>query len=377
MCGHVGIAGNLEFKDEATLKRLLVLDYFRGPDSTGLAVIKKDLESHGIVKLPSHPLDLFEMEKFKKLLSAYQSAVFMGHNRAATKGKVNGFNAHPYEFGHIIGCHNGTLDLSSWKALEAEIDENYDVDSQAIFAAIAKLGIKKTVPLLQGAWALVWFDLNEGTLNFLRNDKRPFWYAFTDDFKKIFWASEWEMIDASINMSTHKYKLHTEGAEGYRFWQTPVNLHMKWDIDALRKGSENRPKPTVCELKGKEPAPVATAAGHDPFNRTSNTSPNKPGQTTTTTSTTTFRGKTSASSSADTIVHLFGDKTAPFGDLLSEERFANYAKYGCSWCGTDVAFDDVGITILEHTQSVLCPSCSLETDHNRVYTTDIDKVIAN
>src|SRR3546814_15939897 len=42
MCGHVGIAGKMELKDEALMRRLLVFDYFRGPDSTGFAALRKD-----------------------------------------------------------------------------------------------------------------------------------------------------------------------------------------------------------------------------------------------------------------------------------------------------------------------------------------------
>jgi hypothetical protein len=40
MCGHVGVAGDLALKDEALMKRLLIFDYLRGPDSTGLAAIE-------------------------------------------------------------------------------------------------------------------------------------------------------------------------------------------------------------------------------------------------------------------------------------------------------------------------------------------------
>ena len=95
MCGLVGVAGALEFKDESLFKRMLVFDYFRGTDSTGVAWLKNTGNSD-IVKLPSHPLDLFGMKKFDSGLMGSNSIVFLGHNRAATMGKVNGINAHPF-----------------------------------------------------------------------------------------------------------------------------------------------------------------------------------------------------------------------------------------------------------------------------------------
>ncbi len=373
MCGLIGIAGKLEFKDEATIKRLLIYDYFRGPDSTGIAVVDKEASSAKVVKIASHPLDLFDMNKFKTALIGYQSSVFMGHNRAATRGVVNGINAHPYEFGHIVGAHNGTLDLSSFRALEDALGEKFDVDSQAIFAAIAKLGIKKTVPLLQGAWALVWFDFEEKTLNFLRNKERPFWYAYSKEFDRIFWASEWPMIDAALKLSAQGYDLHTDPEKGYRFWQTPEDMHLKFDIEKLRAGGDSRPKPVACELKGKAPAPVVTTAtaGTSPFPHNNNTGSGS-GSGGRTTSTTTSRG-TLHTSTSDTLVHLFGNKTAPFAGFITAEKFAEMAKYGCSWCGTDVEFEEVGVTVFERDNTVLCPSCSSGAQgHSRVYTTDLE-----
>lgn len=371
MCGLVGIAGKLEFKDEATVMRLLVYDYFRGPNSTGIAVIDKDHTSAKVVKIASHPLDLFDMNKFKEALSGYKSSVFMGHNRAATRGAVNAINAHPYEYGHIVGCHNGTLDLSSVRALEDALDEKFDVDSQAIFAAIAKLGIKKTVPLLQGAWALVWFDFEEKTLNFLRNKERPFWYAYSKEFDHIFWASEWPMIDAALKLSAQGYELHTDPEKGYRFWATPENMHLKFDIEKLRAGGDAMPKPVAVELNGKAPAPVVktATAGTSPFPQDRQGSGSGYGGTT---STTTSRG-TLHTSMADTLVHLFGNKTAPFAGFITAEKFAEMAKHGCSWCGTDVDFEDVGVSVFERDGAVLCPSCGCgDKGHSRVYTTDLE-----
>lgn len=370
MCGLVGIAGKLEYKDEATMKRLLVFDYFRGPDSTGFAALRND-ETYKVAKIASNPIDLFDMKKFQDALSGHNSLVFLGHNRLATKGGVNNYNAHPYSFpkadgtGDIVGAHNGTLDHSSWKALEAALGEIYEVDSMAVIACIAKLGIEATVPLLQGAWALVWFDTSDNTVNFLRNKERPLWYAYTEDFNHLFWASEWATIHAAVNMAaTPGYKLYEK--EGYRFWSAKEDWWYKFDLADLKDGFKERPKPRVKELKGKEPTPAYSyhCAGTSPFQR-------KPGTEITThsstpTSTTTHshvshihdHKKDKKDKESVSVLHLQGTKVQPFGEFLTKEEFDKIAKYGCSWCQTDVEYEEPGVQVYTAQDMVLCPTCA-------------------
>lgn len=370
MCGHVGIAGKLEFKDEATMKRLLIYDFFRGPDSTGFAAMRNTKEVI-VTKIASNPIDLFDMKKFATALSGHNSTVFLGHNRLATKGVVNNYNAHPYQFDHITCAHNGTLDQSSWKALEDALGEKYEVDSMAIAAAISKLGIEATVPLLQGAWALVWIDSNEGTLNFLRNDQRPFWYAYTEDFTKLFWASEWPMIDAATRMSSATpYKLHSDPEKGYRFWATKEDLWYRFNIEELKKGSEGRPKPHVKELKGKVPPPVVTyTGGYHPFHRTTHQTHVTPIKET---SKTTLIGSTDSEVRDNvSILHVRGTKAAPFAGFLTKQEFTDIAKYGCSWCQASVEFDQIGVQVFKKQNMVLCPSCSPDNEVSRIYLNNI------
>src|SRR3546814_6662079 len=72
MCGHVGIAGKMELKDEALMRRLLVFDYFRGPDSTGFAALRKD-GTHRLAKIASNPLNLFDMKRFSERSEEHKS----------------------------------------------------------------------------------------------------------------------------------------------------------------------------------------------------------------------------------------------------------------------------------------------------------------
>lgn len=351
------MAGVLETRDEATMKRLFVLDYFRGPDSTGLAALRKNGEVK-ITKIASHPFDFFETKGCTTVLSAYNSTVLLGHNRAATRGKVNSFNAHPYEYGHIVGAHNGTLDHTSWKDLEDKLGHETDVDSMAIFECIATFGIEETVPLLRGAWALVWMDLNDGTLNFLRNKERTFWYCYTKDFKKLIWGSEHEIISGALGLAPTDYDLYTD-KDGNGYFSTVPDWLYSFNLDELNKGYSSRPKAKVKEIKGKEPLPVVTyGSGGSPF---------QGGASGGTSKTTTHGTTTKQQSTKVTVLNLAGDQKDPFAGCFTEREFSGISTYGCSWCGEEIGWDDIGVTVYVETDQVLCPGCSVNPKSNRLY----------
>lgn len=370
MCGHVGIAGKLEFKDEDTMKRLLLLDYFRGKDSTGLAAIRSTGETY-MAKCASHPLDLFELAKFKTALNASPSMAFIGHNRAATRGGISAFNAHPYQFDGIIGAHNGTLDSDSTKALEEAVGEKFPVDSMAIFAGIARLGIADTIGLMHegkdthsGAWSLVWYDEKDRSLNFLRNQWRPMYLCYNSKFDRLFWGSEWQMIDAALSMSTIEYEMYRDEKSGYQYFATQENIHYKFDLEELKLGGTKIPKPVIKELKGKEPV----AAASRPFGIVSGGT-----QTTSTTTSHGNRGEATV-----THLHLIGGIEDPYAGVLTKEEFEDIAKYGCSWCSRDINWGDTGITMYERDDILLCADCSgnsAAASPTRIHMADLDKVL--
>lgn len=370
MCGLVGIAGDLVFKDELTMKRLFMLDYFRGPDSTGFAAVRTNGDVK-LAKLAANPLDLFEHSKFKDALNGLASTVFLGHNRAATRGAVNNINAHPFHFGHIVGAHNGTLETSSTTALEGAVDEKHGVDSMALFDAISKLGIEEAIKLCTegkdahtGAWSLVWYNQDDNTINFLRNKHRPMWYSWTKDFKKLLWASEWQMIDAAVSLAADgTYELYQD-KEGHRYFGTPENAWLKLDVAVLKAGSDKLPKFKSKVVKGKEPAPVLAVTGHAPFvhrvfTSTVNGSPSKDSKSDSTT-THGVGTRTSISTTIDKVnnIALFGSDTDPLAGYLDSAAFYEMSKYGCAWCEDPVDYADPGITIIETQGIVLCDKCS-------------------
>lgn len=376
MCGIVGIVGDLYYKDEKTMQSLLLLDYFRGTDSTGLASVS----NAGVVKiakLATDPITLFQFQKFKDALNGNASKLFLGHNRASTSGVTNNLNAHPYQYGHITGVQNGTLEYKDKTHLENELGDKYEVDSQALFASIDKFGVKETIEGIhegfsgdRGAWALVWYNKQEDTINFLRNRHRPLWFAWSADFKQLFFASRWEMIHCATSMAEPEYKLAEfifqdgeKKGQAYRFFRLPENQHWKFKIDEIKKGSKQLPKPIVEFIKGKEPIKSGgvTTTVWDPFqNRGSQP---KVEYSSTTTS---RRGSSDGHDREGLgIFHLFPEcEDQPYTYALSISRFneliQDYGKgqTGCSFCYANINFGDTGITVYDDQDTILCSKCS-------------------
>jgi len=370
MCGHVGIAGALEHKDEATLKRLLLLDFFRGEDGTGFAQINRTASAGDVVKVGADPIELFHHEKFKKMLSAYQSSVFMGHNRAATKGAKNRMNSHPFEFDHIIGCHNGTLTPASFKELNEALEAPNDVDSASVFESIANYGVDETLAMMQGAWALVWFDLEEKTLNFLRNEQRPFWLGYSKLGDKIFWASEHEMITAAVSMSTSPSDMYNN-EQGHQYWQLPVNTLYTFKIaDIIANKTGMPPTPDTRPLKGKEVPPVVGRVTPFPAptynNKDSTKAGNPHGQHIITT--TTYLGKEQTSID---ICNIHRPANKQLADFIHSDEFFVIKGTGCDWCHGDVNYDDLGSVWYDRDNLILCKECNNTQGTTRVYVKDL------
>lgn len=61
-----------------------------------------------------------------------------------------------------------------------------------------KNGVYETIPKLNGAFALTWYDKLDATVNLIRNNERTLFYAISNDRKTIAWASEaWMIIVAA------------------------------------------------------------------------------------------------------------------------------------------------------------------------------------
>ena len=252
MCGLVGVAGLLTPALNKAFRDLLIIDVLRGSDATGMVVVPEKSDpiiykevgtpEHLFYKMPTKSCD------YRGVISTKNLAL-IGHNRAATLGELTAENAHPFQFDHIYGAHNGTLrdwwDLKNYK--------EHDVDSKAIFDHISSYGLDDCWANFHGAAALTYWDDNEGTVNFIRNNERPLFYAYTEYRNSIIWASESWMIRAAAhrNKITLFKGLNAEGkriekGEGL-VYEVAANTHMVFEPNAggieFLSRSKVEPKP--------------------------------------------------------------------------------------------------------------------------------------
>lgn len=205
MCGIVGLISKRQngffYKDLDNFRGLLVNDSQRGEDSTGAFCVSNNGMVDAI-KVATIPHNLFLTEEWdtfqKKAIST--GRMIIGHNRKATHGEVNSFNAHPFVVGDIVLIHNGTL--NNWKDWKYQ----HTVDSQALTQLIAEKGHEEAISRVDGAFALVWYNRNTEKLYCIRNSQRPLNFVETAD--NIALASESWMAFGQFMRSNEKVESH-------------------------------------------------------------------------------------------------------------------------------------------------------------------------
>ncbi len=205
MCGLVGIySSNMRAKHKDVLAALLYLDTWRGRDSTGVAAIRHNADT-AILKSTVPGYEFVEGPKLENHLKP-NDFCWIGHNRFGTTGKNIKTNAHPFEILDddgsciLVGAHNGTL-----KNKHALMDHvEFGTDSEALYNHIANTSLEETIPLVEGAWALTYYDHIAEELRFIRNKERPLFYAFEEGKKTLIWASEMWMIRVACSRSDIK-----------------------------------------------------------------------------------------------------------------------------------------------------------------------------
>lgn len=236
MCGLVGVAGNLYLKDINAFKQLLIVNQIRGFDSTGIGVVNKqgDMSAY---KLAIDPAQLLQFKNVDARLNS-NAKVLMGHNRAATRGKVNTANAHPFVIGDTMGAHNGTLDGGCLNGLNKLADNLVgDTDSERLIHEIDNSTIHDALAKSEGAWALSIYDKTHETINLVRNDQRPLFYAKSKDGDTLWWASEATML---------RWILDRNGIDfNGKVYQLPTDVVFSWTARKSSRTSPHGVKPRV------------------------------------------------------------------------------------------------------------------------------------
>jgi len=202
MCGIVGyITTEKRIGATARLKYLnqaIVANTLRGDDSTGAFAIGADHEKGTSPGWCKQVCDGYSFttgnEDFDQMMGEGDDVfAAIAHNRAATVGGVTVDAAHPFQEGPITLVHNGTLYYTADLPMSQHMCGAVN-DSHTIAHNFAKHSAKDVIPMLSGAFALVWHDSRDNTMNIVRNDDRPLHLASVQGQDTIFIASEPEMM---------------------------------------------------------------------------------------------------------------------------------------------------------------------------------------
>ena len=174
----------------------------RGQDSTGIVQVDKkgSVYTHKLAVSGSKFLTDKVTGAFTK--DANRSPINIVHHRAATIGKINTENAHPFicdmaevnptnkKHYVLVGVHNGSL--INWKT-KPKANE-YEVDSNWALAHIAERGLDAFKDI-EGPYCFMWVTSKDpDKLMVARNSGRPMHAVFSKDRKEVYFASEAGML---------------------------------------------------------------------------------------------------------------------------------------------------------------------------------------
>jgi len=226
MCGLIGYitkeASTNVTKKHSFMEQGLLINSLRGKDATGIATVTNELVH--MLKKVVQGSDFVQLREF--ILAMKHSSIIMGHNRKGTMGGNTLNTAHPFEHGDIILEHNGTLNYYGNIRVDGYIAAS---DSDAIAKSFSVNGVEETVKMLEGSFALTWYDKSTKLFNVIRNKERELHYVITADKNTIFYASEGHMIHLlmhriDIPSVSNEYQSFKSG-----FWYTidPKTLDIK------------------------------------------------------------------------------------------------------------------------------------------------------
>ena len=169
----------------------------RGMDGVGMMYDKK-LNIHTL-KQPAPAHVFFTTKEFADA----QNDIFNGsrfvifHTRASTTGVLSNEHTHPFLEGGICLVHNGKLINH-----RGTLDHTTDHDSHSICLSLNRIGVKRTLSKIQGAFALVWYNVAEKKLYLCRNNDRPLHLIETEKAWVI--SSELKMAEWILDRNKEK-----------------------------------------------------------------------------------------------------------------------------------------------------------------------------
>lgn len=243
MCGIFGAASRyLATNERKIFAELGMVSVLRGADSTGVFALggkEHKRPKLAFVKYATDPFNFFSSKQADDVINPpgnNEVRVLVGHNRLATVGVVNHQNAHPFNFTKVIGVHNGGV-TKNWTNKSKE----FDTDSETLYAQINERGITEVVKELgdgyTNAYALVYYDKEQRTLNMIRNTQRPL--AIADCGGTIYWASEPDMLSWVVRRNS----------------VSPTEIYMlkPFHLYTWRVGEGFNTKPTIADLTPVRP----------------------------------------------------------------------------------------------------------------------------
>lgn len=242
MCGLSGVmSSTVSWQEENMFKDLLNISSVRGSDGSGVIV------SQGGPYMKPHPAirsfktteiagALAYSGELAELLKPRTNAI-IGHARWPTKGGNDLAACHPHRSGHIIGVHNGTMHRVNGEQVKDKSD------SVMLFESFAKVGVEETIKESEGAYALVWIDEDDGTINFLRNEQRTLHFkniGWQKNISTMFWASEPSMLDFVFARSFKGENTWDTYLPPNKWFKYPLAVHHRIETVGLSK--EVKPK---------------------------------------------------------------------------------------------------------------------------------------
>jgi hypothetical protein len=244
MCGLSGaMSSSLSQQEGNIFRHLFNVSSLRGFQGSGVIVSQKDhlKASPHIRSIRTKRIagSLAYSEALDELLKPRHN-ILVGHARWPTKGGIDIKAVHPHRAGHIIGVHNGTMYKVNGEAVKDRSD------SEMLFQSFAENGVIETIKKSDGAYALVWIDEKDQTINFLRNGMRTLFFknvGWNEKVSTLYWSSEREMLNFVFAREFAKSNTWDTYLPVDTWYKYPLDV--KYHIQPVEVVKDVKPEPKV------------------------------------------------------------------------------------------------------------------------------------